>query len=194
MEPTTERKRSSQRGLIEMDHGDQDERGDPYDPPHMQPPARATARRTLVTSSWKSPEFAAPDATTITSAPGRTSGRRIRTASRTRRFARFRSTAPRRPRAAVMPTLGGRASGSMRTCATMAPSLALRPSAYVRRISSADVSFPARPIEVRRSPGAYTVSRERCLRRRLARIARPARVRMRARNPWVRLRRRRCGW
>ena len=43
------------------------------------------------------------------------------------------------------------------------------------------------------SAARYAESLARCLRRRRARIARPPGVRMRARNPWVRLRRRRCG-
>jgi hypothetical protein len=45
----------------------------------------------------------------------------------------------------------------------------------------------------RASTGTYTASRERPLRRRAAMIARPARVRMRRRKPWVFARRRLFG-
>jgi len=43
-------------------------------------------------------------------------------------------------------------------------------------------------------PGAQAESRSRPLRRRAARMARPARVRMRSRKPWVLARRRLFGW
>lgn len=42
--------------------------------------------------------------------------------------------------------------------------------------------------------GAVTVSRQRPLRRLFFKTERPPRVRMRLRNPCVRLRRLRCGW
>lgn len=46
----------------------------------------------------------------------------------------------------------------------------------------------------RTAPRDYAVRRSRPFRRRAATIARPARVRMRSRKPWVRARRRLFGW
>jgi hypothetical protein len=112
---------------------------------------------------------------------------------RSRRRTRLRTTALPTPREIMNPTRDGAATDrtGVRRCTTTEPRAARRPCRTARensgrrrnREAAGSTSLPAQ-----------ADSSARPLRRRAARIARPARVRMRSRNPWVLARRRLFGW
>src|SRR6266540_5204911 len=120
----------------------------------------------------------APLATNATSYSFRARGATSRHAAFRMRRARFRGTAPptRRPATnAVVPDPGA-------TNTTIRAPFSRLPDDRTLLTAGSRVAC------------AYPESRDRPLALRLARIARPARLRIRRRNPWVFLRRRLFGW
>lgn len=141
-------------------------------------------------------------------------GRRLRMRCLNLRLTWFRTTAPPTALLTTKPTSGGSSASRRFRCATRAGRPARRPrriasaNSSPRRMRDADGSTGpsstyGRPLvpgaargtgHERAATGRQTVSSARPLRRRAARMARPARVRMRSRKPWVFARRRLFGW
>jgi hypothetical protein len=172
--------------LVQPDQGDHSPPhrcpGDPQEPangPHGPiTPARVSNSSISATRSCVLLPRMAPLATKAMSYPSRARGATSRHAAFRMRRARFRGTAPptRRPTTnAVIPDPGA-------TNTTIRDPFNGLPE---------DRTLPTAGSRV---DGAYAESRERPLALRLARIARPARLRIRRRNPWVFLRRRLFGW
>lgn len=110
-------------------------------------------------------------------------------AERNLRFTRFLSTAEPTVLDTTKPNFGEIGFESLLRYVTMLSETVLRPVLIVDRKSSAVLSRFSRA-----SKRIYADSSVRPLRRRAARIARPARVFMRRRKPWVFARRRVFGW
>ena len=161
-------------------------------------------RRNAPSRSAPSAALPAPaddgSARTTTSDPAGRIANRDRMRCRNRRATRCRTTDPPTVRPTTNPTLGptvGSASPAPAQAryTTTEPRAARRPRRTPVAKSSRRVSRAAAG-----SNAGYPVSKDqadnsmRPLRRRAARIARPARVRMRNRNPWVLARRRLFGW
>jgi hypothetical protein len=137
-------------------------------------PARASRSSISATTSCVlAPRMASRRATKAMSYPCRTRGASSRQAARKMRRARLRTTAPPTRRPATKATLPKPGPTDTNT---------RRPST-----GFADGSI-ARDGPVRFVAATYAESRVLPLARRLARMARPARLRMRERNPWVFLR------
>ena len=126
-------------------------------------------------------------------------------ACRSRRFTRLRTTAPPTALDTTKPTSGGRRGARLAGDGATVRSLtarhdraapAHRREAAVevgrRRMRCVGGSMRCGPPPY--GPAAQAESSARPLRRRAARMARPARVRMRRRKPWVLARRRLFGW
>lgn len=150
-------------------------------------------------------------ARTTSRLPAGRRSRRSRTTCRSRRRTLLRTTAGPTARPTMKPTR----EGSSLPRANMYTTRRRRPARRPRRSASAKSSrrrildlagsttAPIREVRSRLRSGALPAasgaagqpaSRVRPLRRRAATIARPARVRMRSRNPWVLARRRLFGW
>ena len=110
-------------------------------------------------------------------------------AERNLRFTRFLSTAEPTVFDTTKPNFGAIGFESFFRYVTMLSETVLRPVLMVDRKSSAVLSRFSRA-----SKRIYADSSVRPLRRRAARMARPARVFMRRRKPWVLARRRLFGW
>lgn len=110
-------------------------------------------------------------------------------AERNLRFTRFLSTAEPTVFDTTKPNFGALGFESFLRYVTMLSETVLRPVLMVDRKSSAVLSRFSRA-----SKRIYADSSVRPLRRRAARMARPARVFMRRRKPWVLARRRLFGW
>ncbi len=158
------------------------------------------ASRSRASCSWDaSPEPG--NARTTTRLPGGSTDRRSRTRWRSCRFTRVRTTAPPTALLTTKPARAGKAlspgacgSGSpLRMWTTRSGRPALRPRRTAaanssRRLSRCSVGSTSQPVRNQAD------RRARPLPRRDARIARPARVRIRSLNPWVLARRRLFGW
>lgn len=166
-------------------------------------PAAPISRRSAPSRSPPRVALVAPadagSARTTTNAPNGNDANRARIRCRSRRCTRCRTTEPPTVRPTTKPTRGGdppaSTSLSRARCTTTEPQPTRRPRRTAVAKSSRRVSRVAAGNNVtapRRMRQAD--SSERPLRRRAAMIARPARVRMRNRNPWVLARRRLFGW
>ncbi len=179
-----------------------------------------TRRRNAPSRSSPSAALLAPadagSARTTTSAPAGRAATRCRMRCRSRRCTRCRTTEPPTVRATTKPTFvpisTGRPSSTggepaspalaRARCTTTEPQAARRPRRTAvakssRRVSRVGAESNAKyPRKYARNANAspQADSSMRPLRRRAARMARPARVRMRNRNPWVLARRRLFGW
>jgi hypothetical protein len=164
---------------------------------------RPTARRMLASRSRprsaEVPAAAAGSARTTTRAPGGKPWSRLASCARRRRDTRCRCTLP----PTDLPTISPTCTGSNRPSAGPDPTWA---STYTntapdRPRRPARVTAPKSADRRRRCTAGSTAgpvrqadSSERPFRRRAVRMARPARVRMRNRKPWVLARRRLFGW
>src|SRR5699024_3461336 len=120
-----------------------------------------------------------------------------RVIARNRRFTRLRTTALPTALDTTKPTRAGSPARSERRQAWT--TTLGRPARNPRRITYWKSALRRSRFAVLSTAGRWTSRRQadsstRPLRRRDDRIARPARVRIRTRNPWVRLRRRLLGW
>ena len=133
-------------------------------------------------------------ARTTRSTPVGMPGSRSATSARSRRLVRLRTTAPPTALDTTKPTRGGRPARASVTVAWTTSSLdagsATPGGAHRRR----EVRPLAQSVRRRQHRRPQAESSERPLRRRAARMVRPARVRMRRRKPWVLARRRLFGW
>ncbi len=184
---------------------------------HRRPPRlgaltvrEPTSRRNAPSRSSPSAALLAPadagSARTTTSAPAGRAVNRRRMRCRSRRCTRCRITEPPTVRPTTKPTCtgGGTASPALARarCTTTEPQAARRPRRTAVAKSSRRVSRVGAESNARYPPkyapnanaSPQADSSMRPLRRRAARMARPARVRMRNRNPWVLARRRLFGW
>ena len=145
---------------------------------------------------WKSPDrspdAAAGSALTTTSTDGDATGSDAAARCRSRRLTRFRVTALPTALETTKPARDG-GPGFATACTTSVSRPTRTPPRTQARNSSEDVNRDVAGSTGRLGSG-QPARRSRPLRRRAARIARPARVRMRRRKPWVRLRRRLLGW
>ena len=170
----------------------------------------STRSRSAARSAWRAPAAAGWARTTSRQPPG-SEASRLRISSRSRRFTRLRTTAEPTARLTTKPTFGRASSGTeTRRRTEQVPGRAAAPparrperidapellrgsssatAAAARALLLAEACSPAR--QPRWSDGRRC---SRPLRRRAARTARPARVRMRSRKPWVLARRRLFGW
>jgi hypothetical protein len=164
-----------------------------------------TRSRSAARSTWRA-EADAGFARTTRRLPAGSDPRYRRIRSRSRRFTRLRTTALPTARLTIKPTFAdspGRtvpssaATEGTNRCPVSAGRPALRPSRTARRKSAGRFMRACRGSirgprhQVR---GVQALSRARPLWRRAARTARPARVRIRSRKPWVFARRRLFGW
>lgn len=141
---------------------------------------------------------ASGNARTRTAVPGGSRGSRDRVCSRRRRRTRLRTTALPTRRPTTKPARGGLSTSVCMLWTTIDPARIRRPdrprmawSVFVR------TREPRGSMAGRRQARWFRRQAEsslRPLRRRPDRMARPARVRIRSRNPWVRARRRLFGW
>ena len=166
-------------------------------PAHRRRPAasiRDSAESRSRPSSVLDAAAAGGSARTTTSAPAGTRPSRARRRWRSRRCTRCRTTAPPTARLTTKPARVSSRPDRRATCTTRVPPAIRRPRRTAVTKSSRRVSRAAAGSTgaVRSEPQADSSVRPR--RRRAAMIARPARVRMRSRNPWVRARRRLFGW
>jgi hypothetical protein len=164
--------------------------------------SRSAPRAALLASA------AAGNARTTTSAPGGKSDNRDRIRCRSRRCTRWRTTEPPTGRPTTNPTFGPPFFGlfgppvepapdgesAQARCTTMEPQAARRPRRTAVAKSSRRVNRVAADSNGRDPRTTQADNSARPLRRRAAMMARPARVRMRNRNPWVLARRRLFGW
>jgi hypothetical protein len=138
---------------------------------------------------------AAGNARTTTNTPSGNAANRARIRCRSRRCTRCRTTELPTVRPTTKPTCGRDSTTSAEaTCTTTEPQPIRRPRRTAVAKSARRVSRLAAGSNVRDPRMCQADSSERPLRRRAAMIARPARVRMRNRNPWVLARRRLFGW
>ncbi len=158
-------------------------------------PSRSSPRAALLAPA------AAGSARTTTSDPAGRFANRDRMRCRNRRCTRCRTTDPPTVRPTTNPTFGRLTGGgaslapARARCTTTEPRAARRPRRTPVAKSSRRVSRLAAGSNARYPAGeSQADSSMRPLRRRAATIARPARVRMRNRNPWVLARRRLFGW
>ena len=166
-------------------------------PAHRRRPADSTrdsAESTSRPSSALEAAAAWGSARTTTSAPAGIRSSRARRRCRSRRCTRCRTTAPPTARLTTKPTRASSRPPGRAKCTTRVPRATRCPRRTAVTKSSRRVSRAAAGSTgaVRSEPQADSSVRPR--RRRAAMIARPARVRMRSRNPWVRARRRLFGW
>src|SRR5256714_2339768 len=162
--------------------------------------AAASAASRSLPRLWYGRSAAPGNARTTMSVPGGSCPNRSRTRCRSRRLPRLRSTAPPTALDTTKPARTSRRAGSERfsvsgniTWTTSTPRVARRPARTAaansprrrRRCAVASTRTLQRP---------QAESSVRPLARRGGRIARPARVRMRSRKPWVFARRRLFGW
>jgi hypothetical protein len=166
--------------------------------------AGSANRRSATSSSSPRAALLAPadagSARTTTSACAGNAASRARIKCRSRRCTRCRTTEPPTLRPTTKPTLGPRyrlADGPAQAmCTTTELQPARRPRCTAAAKSSRRVSRAAAGSNAT-DPRTSTLQADsslRPLRRRAAMMARPARVRMRKRNPWVFARRRLFGW
>lgn len=162
---------------------------------------RSAASSSRASSTWSA--SAAPGcARTTTRLPGGSWDRRSRSRCRNRRFTRLRTTALPTALLTTKPARTGGTSppdacGSvrLRRCTTRSGRPALRPRRTAAAKSSRRLSrFSVGSTSWTCGQAAQADRRARPLLRRFAMIARPARVRMRSRKPWVFARRRVFGW
>jgi hypothetical protein len=135
-------------------------------------------------------------ARTTTIVRGGNAANRGRIRCRSRRNTRCRTTEPPTVRPTTKPTFGYSVEPPSATWTTTEPQPDRRPRRTAVAKSSRRVSRAAAGSNVK-DPRTSTCQADnslRPLRRRAAMMLRPARVRMRKRNPWVRARRRLFGW
>lgn len=138
----------------------------------------------------------AGSARTTTSAPAGSAANRGRMRCRSRRCTRWRATDPPTLRPTTNPTFGPAAAPAQVMCTTRQPRPTRRPRCTAVAKSSRRVrrTTAGSNVTVFRTATLQADNSVRPLRRRAAMMARPARVRMRNRNPWVLARRRLFGW
>ncbi len=163
---------------------------------------RSAASRSAPRAALLAPA-AAGNARTTTRAPAGTPGSRERIRCRSRRCTRCRTTEQPTGRPTTKPIFGSTGdstSGGVSPvptrarCTTTEPQAARRPRRTAVANSSRRVSRVAADSKVNDPRTRQADNSMRPLRRRAAMMARPARVRMRNRNPWVLARRRLFGW
>lgn len=138
----------------------------------------------------------AGSARTTTRAPVGSAANRDRMRCRSRRCTRWRTTDPPTPRPTTKPTFAPSAAPERVRCTTRQPRPTRRPRCTAVAKSSRRVrrAIAGSNVTVFRTAALQADSSVRPLRRRAAMMARPARVRIRNRNPWVLARRRLFGW
>lgn len=163
--------------------------------------ARAASRSRASSSGPASP--APGNARTTTRLPAGSCPSRSRTRWRRRRLTRLRTTAlptallttkPARDEGAVSPDSCGSVAPLVRRWTTRSGRPARRPRRTAAAKSSRRLSRFSGDSTTSRPARCYAERAARPLERRFARIARPARVRIRRRKPWVLARRRLFGW
>ena len=174
-----------------------------------------TRSRSAARSSWRALAAAGKARNTSRLPPG-SEATCLRISSRSRRFTRLRTTAEPTARLTIKPTFAGspERTGPSEPTSSKCPATteppARRPVRRTRRKSSGrlirdccgSTTPPAQPRLPARRPAQPSVATRtgqalscaRPLRRRAARMARPARVRIRSRKPWTFARRRLFGW
>ncbi len=156
-------------------------------------PARASAPTTSARNSAGA-SSAAPGSSRTKYDPRGRRWASDRTTARARRRSEFRTTAPPQRRPIAYPTWGN-TPGSLSSAGTKAALTGPQAPRARERCSSAKTArLVIRPTVRAGTLRLQTVRRWRPLSRRDFKMARPARVDMRLRNPWVRARFRVLGW